>query len=69
MALFIVSKDVTQAEAAITSAWTDIVVSGLTIAAAVLAGLVVRAVALRQEERQRRHPAGSPLPITAGAAP
>jgi Domain of unknown function (DUF4328) len=56
----------------ITASWANIVSSGVTIAAAVLAALVVRAVARRRDERQRRHPAGTPLPapaVTAGVAP
>jgi hypothetical protein len=46
-----------------------IVMSVITILAAFLAAAVVRRLAVRQEERQRRHPAGSPLLATAGAAP
>ncbi len=56
----------------ITACWVNIVGSAVTIVAAVLAALVVRAVARRQDDRQRRHPAGAPLPapiVTAGAAP
>lgn len=41
-----------------------IVISVITIVAALLAAAVVRRLALRQEERQRRHPAGSLLPAT-----
>jgi len=55
----------------ITASWVRIVTSAETIAAAVLAILVVRAVARRQDDRQRRHPAGAPLPapiVTAGVA-
>ena len=56
----------------ITASWVRIVTSALTIVAAGLAILVVRGGARRQDERQRRHPAGAPLPapvVRAGVAP
>jgi len=51
--------------------WLRLVICVITIVAAFLAAAVVRRLALRQEERQRRHPAGSPLPAApiGGAAP
>jgi hypothetical protein len=67
-----VNKSADGASGLITASRANIVSSGLTVAAAVLAILVVRAVARRQDERQRRHPAGAPLPasvLTAGVAP
>ena len=57
----------------IENTWAEIITSATAIGAAILAALLVRAVAMRQEARQRRHPAGSPppgaMPLTAGVAP
>jgi hypothetical protein len=52
----------------IANTWTEIITSVFSITAAILAALTVRAVAMRQEARQLRHPAGSPPPLTAGVA-
>jgi hypothetical protein len=51
--------------------WLRLVICVITVVAAFLAAAVVRRLALRQEQRQRRHPAGSPLPAApiAGVAP
>lgn len=61
------NKDEPGAASFIAMSNVRIVMSVITIVAALLAAAVVRRLALRQEERQRSHPAGSL--ITAGAAP
>jgi len=60
--VFQVSKGANQASELITTAQVEIFTSMISIVAAVLAAMVVRAVARRQDERQRRYPAGSPHP-------
>jgi hypothetical protein len=67
--VYIASKDAKQAQDLINSSTIDIGSSALSIVAALLAAATVRAVARRQDERQKRHPAGTPLPSAAGAAP
>lgn len=53
----------------IDAAWIQIICLAPSIAAAILAGAVVRALARRQDERQRRELAGASPAATAGAAP
>jgi len=48
--------------------WFRLVICVVTTVAAFLAAAVVRRLALRQEERQRRHPAGSPSPTASTIA-
>ena len=65
----VASKDTPGREGFISIMKMRIAISGITIVAAFLAAAVVRRLALRQDERQRRTTAGSPLPVTAGVAP
>ena len=75
--VYIAAKDAKQAQDLVASSWVTIVTSALSIIAALLAAATVRAVARRQDERQKRHPAGTSGPVvpgpalsaTAGAAP
>lgn len=53
----------------ITASWLANVRHVPSIAAAILAGAVVRALARRQDERQRRERAREPAPVTAAAVP
>lgn len=58
--VFQAGKGASQAPELIVGAQAEIFTSAISIAAALLAAATVRAVARRQDERQRRHPAGSP---------
>jgi heme/copper-type cytochrome/quinol oxidase subunit 2 len=62
-AVYFASRDENRTQAAIDLSTVTIATSVLTLIAAPLAAATVRAVARRQDERQKRHPAGTPLPL------
>jgi hypothetical protein len=57
------------AEAFINKCWADLVKVALGVVSAVLFVALVRALARRQDERQRHRPIDTEHPVTAGAAP
>ena len=62
-------RDVKTPSDVIDASWIQVVGLPPSIAAAILAGVVVRALARRQDARQQREVAGASAPVTASAAP
>jgi heme/copper-type cytochrome/quinol oxidase subunit 2 len=68
-AVYFASRDENRTQAAIDLSTVTIATSVLTLISAPLAAATVRAVARRQDERQKRHPAGTTPPVPAATAP